>query len=373
VQCKSFWFLSYPRIAYFCKHPVRFSLFSSRSLEKQFLILFTLIFTFTSYIRGYIFQCCHWYSCRSESLPSSWLMDIPDTQLNSTDRSTDESQKVDAQAANLQPVMRKVSKQTRSPRGSHCVRRKTHPGREFSADRLSRRQGKISENVKKNCRTFCESLMRSIHHHCDHWAGEWHITRSAFSGRWITPHQVPAAATAQRNSGRLRSGLNTSPWTATRGWSGRGASTIGVRPDGTTRGAQAPTSRSSQTAASAHYIATSTVEHRAINWQRPDAGKSRRVNQREKIGRQNGLKEPDEADEAARGQRPDKSEKNTLRLPKSSEHGEWRHRTFKPIMIGLFIYCGGQNFYSITIAASIHISKSSRVPKTFTAYFLSHE
>jgi hypothetical protein len=45
AQGKSFCFLSYPRPAYFRKHPVRFSLFGSCGLERQFLILFALIFT----------------------------------------------------------------------------------------------------------------------------------------------------------------------------------------------------------------------------------------------------------------------------------------------------------------------------------------
>jgi hypothetical protein len=47
--------------------------------------------------------------------------------------------------------------------GESNIRRKTGPGREFRAHRLSRPQGKVWNNIKRNCRAFCDSLMRFIH------------------------------------------------------------------------------------------------------------------------------------------------------------------------------------------------------------------
>jgi hypothetical protein len=44
VQSKSFRFLPYPRTKGLCRHPVRFSLFGSRGLERRLLILLTLVF-----------------------------------------------------------------------------------------------------------------------------------------------------------------------------------------------------------------------------------------------------------------------------------------------------------------------------------------
>jgi hypothetical protein len=48
-------------------------------------------------------------------------MDIPIWVLNSTDWITHESQKVDMQAVNSQPVVQEASEQMKSPRGSHSV------------------------------------------------------------------------------------------------------------------------------------------------------------------------------------------------------------------------------------------------------------
>jgi hypothetical protein len=90
-------------------------------------------------------------------------MDIPNGPLNSTDKLIHESQEVDAQAANSQPVVREASKQMESHRGSQSVRRKIRSGREFKARRFCRPQRKVWDNVKRNFRAFCELLMRSIH------------------------------------------------------------------------------------------------------------------------------------------------------------------------------------------------------------------
>jgi hypothetical protein len=50
---------------------------------------------------------------------------IPNSPLNSTDRITHESQKVDIQAANSQPAVREASEQMESRRGSQSIRCKT--------------------------------------------------------------------------------------------------------------------------------------------------------------------------------------------------------------------------------------------------------
>jgi hypothetical protein len=48
-------------------------------------------------------------------------MDIPNQRLNSSDRTTDEFQKGDIRAVNLQPVVREASEHMESPRGSESV------------------------------------------------------------------------------------------------------------------------------------------------------------------------------------------------------------------------------------------------------------
>jgi hypothetical protein len=50
LKFKYFQFFSYPRIAYLCKHPVRFSSIESRCLEKWLLVPLPMIFRVTSCI-----------------------------------------------------------------------------------------------------------------------------------------------------------------------------------------------------------------------------------------------------------------------------------------------------------------------------------
>jgi hypothetical protein len=72
--------------------------------------------------------------------------------------------------------------------------------------------------------------------------------------------------------------------------------------------------------------------------------------------------------EAALERRPDESEKGTLTLSKVSQAQRRMGRAFGPITIGRSAFCGGQNFHSIVIVVSLHVSKSSRVLKKGTAY-----
>jgi hypothetical protein len=125
VQSNSFHFLLYTRTTYHCNHPVRLSVFGSLGLKRQFLVLFTLIFIFTSYIRCAAFHCCHWHSFRSKSLSSSWLMDIPNWLLNSIDWIAYDFRKVDIQTMNSQPVVRDESEQMKPPWTSQSVYCKT--------------------------------------------------------------------------------------------------------------------------------------------------------------------------------------------------------------------------------------------------------
>jgi hypothetical protein len=74
-------------------------------------------------------------------------MKIPNGLLNSTDKIIHESRKVDIQALDSQLGAREASEQMESPQGSQSVRRKTHPGREFRARRLSKPQRKVWDNA----------------------------------------------------------------------------------------------------------------------------------------------------------------------------------------------------------------------------------
>jgi hypothetical protein len=51
-------------------------------------------------------------------------------------------------------------------------------------------------------------------------------------------------------------------------------------------------------------------------------------------------------------------------LPKSSETGEGKNRTFGQITIGWPAWYDSQNFHLIMIAAPLHVSESSRVVKS---------
>jgi hypothetical protein len=65
---------------------VRFLLIDPHGFNSQFLIFLVLMFTFISCGWRAILRRCYSYSFRSESLSYSWIMDIPNSLLNWTDR-----------------------------------------------------------------------------------------------------------------------------------------------------------------------------------------------------------------------------------------------------------------------------------------------
>jgi hypothetical protein len=89
-------------------------------------------------------------------------MDIPNSPLNSTNRIVHESQKVDIQEVNSQPVAWKAIKHMQSPRGSQSIRRKTARTENSESTAFLGRKER-SGRVSKESRAFCESLMRLIH------------------------------------------------------------------------------------------------------------------------------------------------------------------------------------------------------------------
>jgi hypothetical protein len=159
------------------------------------------------------------------------------------------------------------------------VRRKNYPGREFRAHSLSRQQRKVGDNVKRNCRAFCESLVRSIHLQvifatierpsrtsagAPSLVDALHLTNCPRPHNPILLHSETASICPR---GRRLAG---------RGGNGRGASTIGARPDGTTCCAQAATygidkRTDMATSASAHHIGISIVGHWVMDWQQSEA------------------------------------------------------------------------------------------------------
>jgi hypothetical protein len=93
------------------------------------------------------------------------------------------------------------------------------------------------------------------------------------------------------------------------------------------------------------------------------------LNQREKIGKRNGLNEPDEVSKAAREHRPDESGKSTMTLSAATVT-ERRSRAAEPIMISWSAFCNSQNVYSIVIITPTDISKLSRVIIKLTTYLM---
>jgi hypothetical protein len=85
-------------------------------------------------------------------------MDIPNWPLNSTDMITYESERVNTQAVNSQPVMQEASKQIESPRGSQSVRRQTRRPRIQDPSSFSG-AGKGLGQCQKELPTFCELVM----------------------------------------------------------------------------------------------------------------------------------------------------------------------------------------------------------------------
>jgi hypothetical protein len=107
-KAKSFPFLAYPRTTYPCRHSGRLSSIEVRPLDNRFLIWFTLMFTLTFYIWRVRLHCYDLYSFRCESLPFGWMLDIPNSRLNSTDRIAYEFQKTEIGAMNQHITVREA-------------------------------------------------------------------------------------------------------------------------------------------------------------------------------------------------------------------------------------------------------------------------
>jgi hypothetical protein len=108
---------SHPRIICRCKHCGTFSFISSGRLDHWFPIPLVMIFTLISYVWQAILHC---YSMNkhlfpSESLASTWNVDIPNSPLNSIDTIADEFQRAEAQAKSQRAVVREASEQIGSP------------------------------------------------------------------------------------------------------------------------------------------------------------------------------------------------------------------------------------------------------------------
>jgi hypothetical protein len=81
-KIKYYLVLSYSMTPYLCNHPVRFLLIDPRGLNRRFVILIVLTFTFTLLVRHRILPCCYWYSYLSPFWVSSWVMVILNLWFN---------------------------------------------------------------------------------------------------------------------------------------------------------------------------------------------------------------------------------------------------------------------------------------------------
>jgi hypothetical protein len=94
---------------------------------------------------------------------ASWILDIPKWPLNSTDRIAHKSQRVEIQAVTEQTAVWEALEQIKSHGSSQSVYFKSRSGRDLTAYRLFRPQGKVSDNTKINYRIFYGLLRQCIH------------------------------------------------------------------------------------------------------------------------------------------------------------------------------------------------------------------